>query len=69
MKLTGGGGGGVNEQQSPRAVAHYIAALTGELARLARGHRMDGLAYILDMAQMEAEQIAKSSANSSGRAA
>ena len=53
--------GEANRAQSPGAAALYIGALTGELARLARRHRMDSLAYILDMARLEADQIAKNS--------
>jgi hypothetical protein len=45
--------------QSSGAAAHYIGTLTNELARLAREHRLDLLAYILDMARLEANQIAK----------
>jgi len=52
--------------QSPGAAAYYIASLVSELAQLATGHRLDGLAYILDMARLEAEQIAKASVNSNG---
>jgi hypothetical protein len=55
--------------KSPNAVAHYIATLADQLARIARDHRLDSLAYILDMAHLEAEQIAKGSADSNGRAA
>jgi len=50
--------------QSPSAAAHYIAMLADELAQIARDHRLDGLAYILDMAHLEAEQIAKGSTDS-----
>jgi hypothetical protein len=39
--------------------AHYIASLVGELARLAESHDLNVLAYILGMAQLEADQIAK----------
>jgi len=39
--------------------AHYIACLTGELARLAENYDLDTLAYILGMARLEADQIAK----------
>jgi hypothetical protein len=55
MTRKGGGGDG---QQPPREVASYIAALTGELGQMAHRHRMDGLAYILAIARIEAEQIA-----------
>jgi hypothetical protein len=55
------GGGEGNPPQSPGATALYIGALTRELAMLARRYRMDSLAYILDMARLEADQIAKNS--------
>jgi hypothetical protein len=37
--------------------ASYVAALTAELATLVRRHRMRTLAYLLDMARLEAEEI------------
>jgi hypothetical protein len=43
----------------PRAVAAYIASVAGELAKLAKSQHLDALGYILDMARMEADQIAK----------
>ena len=36
------------------AVAAYVEALTGELSRIARDHGLPTLAYILDMARLEA---------------
>jgi hypothetical protein len=39
--------------------AAYIATLTGELARLARKFGYETLAYILDMARMEAESVGR----------
>jgi hypothetical protein len=39
--------------------ALYIASFAIELARLAKSHDLDALAYILDMARLEADQIAK----------
>jgi hypothetical protein len=39
--------------------ALYIASLADELARLAKSHDLDALAYILDMARLEADQISK----------
>jgi hypothetical protein len=41
------------------AAATYIATLTGELAGLARKFGHDTLAYILDMARMEAENAGR----------
>lgn len=38
----------------PHALASYVESLTGELARLARDHGLPTLAYILDMARLEA---------------
>jgi hypothetical protein len=43
------------------AAATYIATLTGELAGLARKFGHDTLAYILDMAHMEAENAGRGS--------
>jgi hypothetical protein len=37
--------------------AAYAAALTGELATLVRRHRLDTLAYLLDIARLEAEEV------------
>jgi NTP pyrophosphatase (non-canonical NTP hydrolase) len=58
--------GRAERDQSPNAIAHYIANLTGELAQLARGNGLYGLAYILDMARLEADQVAKGSEDSKG---
>lgn len=41
------------------SAARYIASLAEELARLAESHHFDALAYILDMARLEADQISK----------
>jgi len=49
--------------QTPSAAALYIATLSTELAKLARRHRLDVLAHILDMAHLEADQIAKNAAD------
>ena len=40
-------------------VAAYVADLTGELALVARRHGLDTLAYLLDMARLEAESTAR----------
>jgi hypothetical protein len=39
--------------------ALYIASMTNELARLAKSHHLDMLAYLLDMARLEADQVSK----------
>ncbi len=41
-----------------REAASYIAELASELARLAREHGLPGLAYLLDIARLEAEMNA-----------
>ena len=38
----------------PEEIASYIAQLSGEMASLARGARLDLLAYFLEMARLEA---------------
>jgi hypothetical protein len=43
----------------PESAAAYIADLTTELAALARGCRLEILAYLLDIAQLEAENAAR----------
>jgi hypothetical protein len=49
------------------AAATYIATLTGELARLARKFGYEALAYILDMARMEAENAGRGDSRPSAR--
>ena len=39
------------------ATAEYIADMCRDLARMARGERFDTLAYLLDMASLEAENV------------
>ncbi|WP_234050069.1 MULTISPECIES: hypothetical protein [unclassified Xanthobacter] len=41
----------------PAAAAAYIGALSEELSRLARGNGLTTLAYILEMARLEARDI------------
>jgi hypothetical protein len=40
-----------------REAAAYVAELTGDLARIARQHRLDALGYLLDMARLEAQHV------------
>jgi len=42
-----------------RGAALYIASLAEELAQLAKSHDLGALAYILDMARLEADQISR----------
>ena len=39
--------------------AAYVAALSADLAALARRHNLDTLGYLLDMARLEAEGTAQ----------
>jgi hypothetical protein len=48
-------GNGRGEEGDRAAAANYVAELSAELATLARRHGLDALAYILDMARLEAE--------------
>lgn len=45
---------------SPVAVAVYIGAISSELAQLALANGFEYLGYLLDMARLEANEIAKS---------
>lgn len=42
----------------PASTAAYIATITTELARLAENHGLTTLAYILEMARLEAKSLA-----------
>jgi hypothetical protein len=39
--------------------ALYIASLAEELAKLAQSHKLEALAYILNMARLEADHVSK----------
>jgi hypothetical protein len=54
--MTGGNGRSVDGAAS---AALYIASLADELARVAESYDLDALAYILQMARLEADQVAK----------
>ena len=43
----------------PESAAAYIADITTELAGLARGSRLEILAYLLDIAQLEAANTSR----------
>jgi hypothetical protein len=43
----------------PNEAARFIAGAVSELALMARVHRLDMLAHVLDMAQMEAEDLVR----------
>jgi hypothetical protein len=59
MACENGNGPQTADTSKPTDAAIYIAAMVGALARLAETHDLDALAYILDMAHLEADQIAK----------
>jgi len=41
------------------AAANYVAAMSADLALLARRHGLDTLSYLLEMARLEAENIGR----------
>ena len=47
------------ELQDRAAAADYLAALSADLALLARRHCFDTLGYILEMARLEAENVGR----------
>jgi hypothetical protein len=47
----------LQEPDDRTAVAHYVAGLSGDLARLARRHGFTTLSYVLEMARLEAEDL------------
>jgi len=53
------GNGTSADPAGPPGAARYIASLADELARLAKSHDLDALAFLLDMARLEAEEVSK----------
>jgi hypothetical protein len=53
------GNEGSKSGETPDSAAHYIASMTAELAKMARRNGLDTLSYILEMARIEADQIAE----------
>jgi hypothetical protein len=49
---------GLKAEEGRDQVAAYLAALTSELALVARRHGLETLSYLLDMAHLEAENAA-----------
>ncbi|HUC47820.1 MAG TPA: hypothetical protein VMA30_00425 [Xanthobacteraceae bacterium] len=45
--------------ETPDSAAHYIAAIAGELAKIAERNGLDMLSMLLEMARLEAQQAAK----------
>jgi hypothetical protein len=50
---------GPNGSETPQSAAHYIAAIAGELAKIASRNGLDALSAILEMARLEADEMAK----------
>ena len=48
------------------AAADYVATMSSELALIARRNGLDALGYILDMARLEAENVARMNGGSRG---
>ena len=48
-----------NELQERAASADYIAAMTADLAAIARSHSLDTLGYVLEMARLEAQNVSR----------
>ena len=46
-----------DESRDPASVANYLAAMSADLASIARRHGLGTLGYLLDMARLEAENI------------
>ncbi|MGB3043856.1 MAG: hypothetical protein WBB98_11795 [Xanthobacteraceae bacterium] len=46
----------------PAEAAHFIAGAVSELALMARVHRLNVLAHVLNMAQMEADELVRAHA-------
>jgi hypothetical protein len=53
------GNDGPESGETPDSAARYIASIAGELAKIARRNGLDALGYILEMARIEADQVAK----------
>lgn len=43
----------------PEAAASYVAALSSDLAAIARRHGLTALGYLLELARLEAENISR----------
>lgn len=62
MEMTSGGigqDGGAGDESSSKETARYIADMTVGISALARKAGLEVLAYILDMARLEAEETAQ----------
>ena len=50
---------GDDGSETPDSAAHYIAALSHELAQIARRNGLDTLSFILEMARLQADQLTR----------
>ena len=50
---------GSNGRETADSAAVYIATMAEELAKMARRNGLDALGYILEMARIEADRIAR----------
>lgn len=55
-------GGVATDSADPANAARDLSAAAADLSRIARRHGFDALAYLFDMAQMEARQLVNSRA-------
>ncbi|MBN8977643.1 MAG: hypothetical protein J0I08_14290 [Rhizobiales bacterium] len=51
----------------PDEAARFIASAVSELAPMARRHRLETLAHLLDMAQMEADELVRANMQRKGQ--
>ena len=56
-----------NQPNGRVAVASYVAALSADLATMARDTGLDTLGYLLEMARLEAESSARQNLGLNGR--
>lgn len=54
------------ENGNRTVVANYVAALSADLATMARGSGLDTLGYLLEMVRLEAESETRHSQNGGG---
>ena len=57
------GGAVIPPDGDQAAAAAYVAAMTADLALMARRHKLDVLGYLLDMARLEAEGTSQNARN------
>jgi hypothetical protein len=68
MKVNPSAAAPIQPARDREDIAKQIADSTADLAYLARGHGLDALGYILEIAKLEAENILKGEPGPSNRA-